>query len=302
MVVVLLSTYNGAPYLEDQLDSILSQDYRDFHILIRDDGSSDNTIEILRNYKDSHQDKITLVEGKNMGSKSSFFTLANIALEKFPDSEYYAFADQDDVWLPEKISKAMEILDTDTNPHRLYYCDPVLVDSKLRKIRDYHLDTRNTLEESFIIQPALGCTIVVSFPLLKKIAACSPGKFAMHDACAYMLALALGGFVYHDSDALIYYRQHSSNAIGYNQSFFHKWRRRFMEFKNSPKIRTAQAEEILELFGDSLPAEQRNTLQLIVSQKDSIKAKTGILLSGRFTSRKRVNNMLFRVAVLCNKL
>ena len=101
MIDILLSTYNGEKFLEAQLDSILKQSYQDYNILIRDDGSSDNTISILNSYKENYPQKIFLIdnENKNLGSTGSFLTLLNHSR-----ADLIFFCDQDDVWHSKKIS------------------------------------------------------------------------------------------------------------------------------------------------------------------------------------------------------
>ena len=105
-VTILMSTYNGEKYLEEQIDSLLNQTYKNISILIRDDGSKDNTVHIIKEKKKSN-DNITLIEGKNVGFIKSFLELINLA-EK---SDYYAYCDQDDVWMEEKIQRAVEFFE-----------------------------------------------------------------------------------------------------------------------------------------------------------------------------------------------
>ena len=101
-----MSTYNGEKYIKTQLDSILAQDYEEIDLLIRDDGSTDSTREILSAYAKKYS-SITWYSGKNIGVQKSFFDLI---LKANLERDYYAFADQDDKWLPGKISRAVSIL------------------------------------------------------------------------------------------------------------------------------------------------------------------------------------------------
>jgi len=99
---ILLSTYNGEQYLRNQIESIINQTYKNWRLLIRDDGSQDKTIEILEYYLRKHKDKIVLIEDgqKHLGASKSFFRLLG-----YSDAKYIMFCDQDDVWLPYKIEK-----------------------------------------------------------------------------------------------------------------------------------------------------------------------------------------------------
>ena len=101
-VLILVSTYNGEKYLPEQLDSLYAQEGVDIHILVRDDGSKDNTIGILKNYQGS-KGKMTIIEGENIGAGQSFLALINEATTNYPDYDYYAFCDQDDVWYGNKV-------------------------------------------------------------------------------------------------------------------------------------------------------------------------------------------------------
>src|SRR5512144_1359787 len=104
VVQVLLSTYNGAAYLKPQMESLLSQDAR-VKILVRDDGSSDGTVPLLREYQATHPD-IEVVCGTNVGFAQSFLQLLTLSS---PTADYIAFCDQDDVWQPGKVSRAAHI-------------------------------------------------------------------------------------------------------------------------------------------------------------------------------------------------
>ena len=101
-IFILLSTYNGEKYLKEQLDSLFSQNYKDFKLIVRDDGSTDKTKEILNSY-----DIELLSSCENLGVKKSFETLLKYAYEN-SDAEYFMFCDQDDVWNNDKIEKTLE--------------------------------------------------------------------------------------------------------------------------------------------------------------------------------------------------
>ena len=118
-VQVLMSTYNGEKYIREQLNSIINQTYPSIKILVRDDGSSDGTIEILEEYAAKY-DNMAYYAGKNLGVIQSFLQLLK---DSDDSSAYYAFSDQDDVWLPEKIEKAVEMIENNKEVEQpILYC------------------------------------------------------------------------------------------------------------------------------------------------------------------------------------
>ena len=126
-VQILMSTYNGKKYLKEQMDSLLSQTYKNIEILVRDDGSSDGTGEILETYQKQHSNVRVYLQ-ENIGLVDSFFWL----LEQ-SDAGYVAFCDQDDIWKPEKIERAVEKLEQVKGP-ALYCGNKMLVDADLKEL------------------------------------------------------------------------------------------------------------------------------------------------------------------------
>lgn len=138
-IQILMSTYNGERYLKEQLDSILEQDCKDKGIectlLVRDDGSKDGTQKILEEYAKKYSTQIEWYQGENKGVIQSFFEL----LQRADDTaSYYAFADQDDFWMPDKISSGISSIQKleqkeDSRPY-LYCCKPMPVNEKLEEL------------------------------------------------------------------------------------------------------------------------------------------------------------------------
>ncbi|HOV15546.1 MAG TPA: glycosyltransferase, partial [Spirochaetota bacterium] len=122
---ILMSTYNGEKYLKEQLDSLLNQTYKNIKIYIRDDGSSDNTLNILKEY--NKENKINLFVGENIGFVKSFFWL----IKNSDNADYYSFSDQDDVWFPGKLEKAINLLNKyDSQIPTLYFSNFDYYDSE----------------------------------------------------------------------------------------------------------------------------------------------------------------------------
>ena len=115
-VHILLASYNGGKYIREQLDSLLAQTYPNISIYIRDDGSTDNTVSIIQDYiaGNTSSKKIVLLEngGVNLGCPASFYQI----LKECPPADYYAFCDQDDIWYPDKIKRAVKKLASAPQP------------------------------------------------------------------------------------------------------------------------------------------------------------------------------------------
>lgn len=128
-VNILLSTYNGERYIEQQINSLIKQDYPACYIFIRDDGSTDGTCACLKRYE--NMDKISIIYGKNLGFLHSFKTLLSNACE----GDYWAFCDQDDIWYRDKVSRAVQWMDSCSNGiPLLYQCSYYLTDEQMMKI------------------------------------------------------------------------------------------------------------------------------------------------------------------------
>lgn len=222
-VAICLATYNGEKYIAEQLDSIINQKYKDFHIFIRDDGSSDHTVEILNEYQCKHSDIISVIKDtrlKGGSSKENFASILKWISEKY-NFNYFMFSDQDDIWLDDKIQLGM----TRIKEEEQKYKGPILVHSDL-KVVDENL---YILGESFFKYRALnvnkkdinhilvqnnvtGCTMLWN-KKQNDIIDISNNCVAMHDWWITLTAATFGRIVY-ISKPTILYRQHGNNVVG----------------------------------------------------------------------------------------
>ena len=231
-LAILLSTYNGEEFLDEQLDSILDQSVKDIVIVVRDDGSSDETTAVLARYEKKYSEKFCLLssDNQNLGAKGSFACLMRYVLENKQalglDRAYMMFADQDDIWVPQKAEYEFQrLLQIERRESSLI---PALVHSDLEVI-DRH---GKCIAESFIAYQGLkidrgnlvnlalsnlvtGCTAVINEELANK-ALPIPNDAIMHDWWLAVTAAAFGAREYIDQP-LVRYRQHDANAIGAQQ-------------------------------------------------------------------------------------
>lgn len=245
-----MSTWNGASYIDEQLSSIFSQSFDGrVDILIRDDGSTDNTLELLEHYD---QDRVTVIKGENLGAKASFFELMRQAVD-IP-ADYYALADQDDVWLPEKIAQAVKRIDS-SRP-AMYSSSLTLVDHKLKFLSNYHHQGDRSFASSLMCNFNTGCSCVFNRLMLESIRVPDNlDDILMHDWWLASVSSGLG-VVFYDSKSYILYRQHSSNLVGMTmgvRGLINRGKKTWVSQQGPSRLTQALAlqEVYKELFPDS---------------------------------------------------
>lgn len=260
-VLILLSTYNGERFLREQLDSLFSQKGVTVKVLVRDDGSRDTSVSILEEYA-QRTGHLIIIKGENVGATRSFLALQDEALKY--EADYYAFCDQDDIWLEDKLITAVNILENKSNSDRpaLYMSAYQMVDTSLNKISTAIKQPRLTLPSALISNCATGCTMVFNRSLLHASACVSEDSIIMHDYWMYLVCLALEGFVYYDTTPHILYRQHGNNVIGgLNESFCNRWATRTIKlFKPGDCYKSKLAKKLLFAKESQLSNENREYL------------------------------------------
>ena len=280
-VQVLLSTYNGEKYLKEQIDSILAQTGVEVHLLVRDDGSKDGTLEILKQYKD-----IEIVEAHNVGATRSFFELIKLA----GNYDFYAFADQDDVWDADKLSIAIERLSKYERP-AIYSGNTRLVDGELNFIKNETLKPITTLGSALVKNYVTGCTAVFNAELMKYLKMYEPMHAPFHDWWVNLVCLSVGGVSIYDYEPHMNYRQHGNNVVSGNDNLWKKWTSRLKKF-NKPYHRDLMAQEIIDNYRQSVTCDASNILNCIADKKYIKELKTG----------NRVDNILFKICFVFKKI
>jgi len=222
-IALLLSTFNGAPFLPAQLDSIVAQSVQDWVLYWRDDGSSDGTVEIMRAFAEgAGAGRCHQVEGQaHLGATESFMALLRAAA---PSGLAVAFADQDDVWLPEKLELALAALGAERVP-ALYCSRQKLVDEALSPLGESAPLRRPPCFPAALTQNiATGCTVVLNPAAAALVARSRPPAASLHDWWSYLVVAASGGRVIADPTPTVLYRQHRSNLVGAPASTWHRAR------------------------------------------------------------------------------
>lgn len=229
MIDVLISTYNGESFLAELLDSILSQSYQDFKILIRDDCSADKTAEIIAEYKVRFPDKIQSIEDEkgNLGSSRSFFELL-----RHSNSEFIAFCDQDDIWIADKLNSLMQFYNENVfcpDKPVLVHTAATVVDKQLNVLKEQTvLFNKNKcgMEHSLIWQifqnDVTGCTAMINACMRNIV---NRINFLQYEIIQHDWFLALIAYLNNSKFYLplktVNYRQHERNVVGIkSQGFF----------------------------------------------------------------------------------
>ena len=299
-LIVLLSTYNGEKYLRQQLDSLLNQSFKPYKIFVRDDGSKDETVNILEEYS-SNYPFIEYYYDKNLGPAKSFWDL----IVKCEEADYYALCDQDDVWLKDKLSVAVETLEKEDNSKPLLYCSRyTLTDENLNPINSDVSSLYNFTDfpHSLIYHTAPGCTFVFNNEARKQVLKYDVDKeyIMIHDAIIHKV-VAMFGKVILDKDSHILYRQHGDNEIGMNANMFKVFVGRVSRFLTGKikNYRSNTAKSLLKVYGNECSEENRELLNTVANYMNDKKLKKRLMNDECFKSHTG-NDLFFKILVLVN--
>lgn len=309
--LILLSTYNGEKFLEEQLYSLQKQEGVELALLIRDDGSKDGTLSIIRQFIEDSTTNIKLLQADNVGAKASFFELMRIAAEDYFECDYFAFCDQDDVWKPNKLIRAVNMLNNENPNLPLMYCSATqMVNTNLSYLSIWppaptkKLDMYNALVENV----AVGCTSVLNKKALNLISSSPPTNTKhpiMHDWWAYLCVSTLGKVIF-DSEPFILYRQHANNVLGgQTDNLITKWKKRFIRYFKAQNhyIISNQAKEFYNCFNPLLDEQLRLTLQdFIQSTKSNGLARLMYAIRTPFYRQTTADQFILKVIILLGKI
>ena len=257
-VAVLLATYNGEKYIEQQIDSILNQQYVNFDLYVWDDKSSDSTREILSRYERQFPNMHVTLSDVNLGYPGSFYALTDMMI----DADYFMFSDQDDVWCPEKISQMVEKMEqTDPSVPTAYFADYYICDENLNKLsksvgQDGPIELYNTLFEVC----GLEFTIAINKTAKDFLNHNKPQRVKARGTWMWMLYSAFGTIIY-DNRPCAFYRRHGSAVTSSNMSFWGLWKWRISTFFGGGfDDYKLKLQDFYSTVGDQLGAKERKML------------------------------------------
>ncbi|HMU98788.1 MAG TPA: glycosyltransferase family 2 protein [Chitinophagales bacterium] len=271
-VDILLATYNGERFLQKQIDSILQQTYSNFTIYIRDDGSKDGTIKIIKDYAQKYPNKIIFIEDilGNLGVTQNFNELM-----KYSSANYIAFSDQDDIWLPNKIEQSLKVLADLENKHQgtpaFVYSDMQIINEedqftypsfwKLASLSPKYFTFNRLLMQSI----PHGCTILMN-KRLKEIAFPIPQNAILHDHWLSLVTVNFG-ITMPILEPLILLRNHGANLTQKKTNNFKRLQRFYKNFGTNDEylkhlnLRIEQGKSFYNEYFNQLSVENQHILE-----------------------------------------
>ena len=294
LVAICMSTYNGEKYLEEQLKSLFEQTYHNIRIYVRDDGSVDRTKEILEKYKD----KIVIVDSKeNLGVTKSFMNLLTVD----EDADYYAFCDQDDIWLPNKIEIAVEKLkQTKEEIPTMYFTDYNYHDENMNYINRSAINKNGPSFQNALVECiSLGMNMVINRSLRDVLIKNKMENAMYHDWIIYLIASSIGNVIY-DRKVTVKYRRHGNNVSSANQNFiqFQIWRIKQIFKKSYFKQVKEQLIEFEKIYKGKLKPEDKKLLNLFIKRNYSFTNAIKKVFYPHMFRQKVLDDLFIRILFL----
>lgn len=304
-VAVLMSTFNGEKYLREQLDSIFNQGDVAVKLFVRDDGSTDGTVGVLKEYAQRFPIEIIL-DGENVRPGESFMRLVYKYADA-PGIEYYAFADQDDIWLTQKLCTAIEkIKETGDDIPVLYSSNQyIYTDGENKGLRHKELQ-KTDLISHMTKNTIAGCTFVFNKALAQLVAGVDRPdprilRYRLHDAWLMLVAICCGKVIY-DADSNMLYRIHNENTVGVKDipitTRLDKIKRYFVK-RDDANLRLITAKELLRLF-PQINEDKKQILNLYANYQDNWRSKKALAFNKEIKANCAENQNVFTVKVLTN--
>ena len=306
VVAVLMSTYNGENYIAEQIKSIISQRDVQIRLFVRDDGSTDQTLGIIRSLMGT-ADLTVIEDGENLGPGSSFMKLL-YTYANDPDIDYFAFADQDDIWLEKKLITAAQSIEKSGYAGPVLYCSNQTLYCNEEVCGERYSEPQNIeLIYHLTINTISGCTFVLNKDLAQLINSyphCDSHivEYRMHDSWIILIAIICGHVIY-DQNSNMLYRIHDHNTVGIKGISFKERVSRFKRLfiKNSySNIRMREAKALL-CFPISNDRNREN-IEMIANYRRSFKDKLALIRNREIVKGCGENPVMFVSKVIFNFL
>lgn len=299
-VLVLMSTYNGEKYITEQIESIENQKLDiPLNILVRDDGSKDNTVNILKKLNKKYKN-IKVLQEENIGCNASFFKLFKIA----NGYKYYAISDQDDIWLKDKLQRGInKIRNENVDKPVLYGSCSYIMDNEgnitgttQKKARDITLN--NTIIQNFVP----GHSQIMNNSLLQLLKNdLDYSKIYVYDFWITNIALLYGKLIF-DNKPSTKYRIHNLNTVGYGKSKTGWIKERIKRFKKGDgSLISSQINYFYNLNNEKIPENTKNEIEQYLKLSKNYLSRLKFITKTSFYRQKKFETLLFKIAYLLGK-
>lgn len=293
-IQILMSTYNAEKYLRQQLDSILNQQTdMIISILVRDDGSADGTVDILAEYGQKYG--ISILKGDNLGTTRSYYELINARDKK---CDFYALSDHDDVWFPEKLKTAHNVIiesGLDVNQPILFASRSVITNEYLTPIGMTRAIPKGTSFYNAMIQNvAAGHTQVVNKVLMRIIADSYSSNISVVDWWIYQIASAIGVVIFYNKP-LVLYRQHDDNQLGYKANAIAMFFRRLKRLVNEGGDGLTGQLQALNGLDLDVPKSYREEIERFLSHQVSFISRLKYAMTTKAYRQKSWETVAFKI-------
>lgn len=300
-IAVLMSTYNGEKYLDEQIESIFSQEDTEISLWVRDDGSTDETLPKVDAWMKKKPGQIHLLRGENVGYKRSFLHL----LANVPDGyDYYAFADQDDIWLTDKCKAAVEMLDRDTHEVKLYTSNLEVVNESLEYLYTTRIEHnfRISLYGFWIRGRFAGCTYLFNEGAKKKAISYADlnlpdAGMPSHDFIVGTLAFLYGTVIF-DTRTFIQHRRLETSVTSGGRGIVNRLQTETKYLFKRKDIRYTLAKELLARKEAGMDPEAESFLNTVAGYKQNLPGKWRLLSSPLLHSGSFIFDAQAKIKVL----
>jgi glycosyltransferase involved in cell wall biosynthesis len=297
-VAILLSTFNGERFLGEQLLSYTAQTHGNWTLYCRDDGSTDSSRAMIEAFRQGPgwARVVQLPNDEKLRATGSFLALLDTALRE--DAEFFAFSDQDDVWLPEKLAHAVAALnEVEVDRPALYFCPRTPVDRGLRPLGQTPSLRRPLGFPAALTQNVIpGCCMTLNRAAAEIINTTRVPEQTWHDWWCYLLVSAREGLVIKGDTPDILYRQHDSNLVGEPRKFWHRSAAAVRRGRDPFLDLFWRHVAALQSYPDHLPARTREMLATIIeASRGGIMARAKVLFIPGLVRQTWWETLLFRV-------
>ena len=299
MINILMSTYNGEKYLREQLDSIFNQSYQDFVLYVRDDGSSDNTVNVLREYRKQLDDpsKMVIYAGRNAGFCNSFFRL----LKKSEGGDYWTFSDQDDVWYKDKLAHAIEWFgkNDDKDIPMLYHSGIEFADENMNVIKKYDIGNYPyCFQKSITSSIFYGFSVMINKKLRDELLKSNPRRVYYHDWYMGMIVAGFGKYCFSDViDSAHRIHTNNTSAVSIRSKI-----PMLKKLLTEESFYIKQAMEFKKRYYNELSESDKRVIDMFDMRSDRVRKTLKKVFYGKRWNQRPLEELVIRSMMLIGKI